>query len=78
MDFNAIAEHDDVQQTEKVATIYNRRFKAEIANASVQLLTIFLMAAVKGISNEKYVGYITERLDASTQAEIAKIIQQVS
>jgi protein HOOK3 len=78
VDFNAIAEHDDVQQTVKVATYFDTRNREiDLANASIQLLTIFLMAAVKGTCNERYVGYITERLDASTQAEIAKIIQHV-
>ena len=77
MNFNAIAEHEDIQQTEKVAMCYNEQFRTERANESFQLLTIFLMAAVKGTSNEKYVRHITERLDASTQAEIAKIIQRV-
>jgi len=78
VDFNEIAEHDNAQQAVKVATDNAIKLEAALTDISIQLLTIFLMAAVKGTSNTKYVGIITRKLDASTQAEIAKIIQHVS
>ncbi|KAH8803235.1 hypothetical protein F5884DRAFT_501145 [Xylogone sp. PMI_703] len=43
----------------------------------VKLLTIILMAAVKGSENTRFVQNITERLDPSTQAEIVEIIKSM-
>ena len=80
IDLNSIAEHDDTQQTVKVAIFIadsDTKLTAALTNTYVQLLTILLMAAVKGTNNQKYVRNITEGLDAPTQAEIASIIQQV-
>jgi protein HOOK3 len=75
LDFNAIAEHGDAEQTIKVAT-YESKLEFGITDICVQLLTILLLAAVHGTNKEKYVQAIT-RLDLESQAEIASIIQKV-
>ncbi|RDL38415.1 uncharacterized protein BP5553_02755 [Venustampulla echinocandica] len=59
IDFNAMAEHDDVEQMAK-------------------LLTVLLLAAVRGSNNEKYVTKITNDLDPDTQSQVANIIQSVT
>jgi protein HOOK3 len=76
VDFNAIAEHEDAEQTIKVAT-YDSKVEFGITDICVQLLTILLLAAVHGTNKEKYVQAIT-RLDLESQTEIASIIQKVS
>lgn len=78
VDFNAIAEHDDTQQTIKVARRIPTTFAyLSITNTCIKLLTIFLMAAVQGPRNEAYVTAITTKLDKAAQGEIAIIIQKV-
>ncbi|RFU33503.1 hypothetical protein B7463_g2773, partial [Scytalidium lignicola] len=78
VDINAIAEHEDEQQILEVYSSHNAmRWARTLANVVFKLLTIILMAAVRGTENMKFVRIITERLDASTQAQIAKIIQHV-
>ncbi|TVY68808.1 Protein Hook-like protein, partial [Lachnellula suecica] len=74
VDFNAIAEHDDAEQTLKVAT-HAAKLEFGLTDISFQLLTIFLLAAVHGPSKEKYVATIT-KLDLDSQTEIAAIIQK--
>jgi hypothetical protein len=49
----------------------------DLTNTCAQLLTIFLMAAVKGPAKEKYVNNIMSQLDASAQFQIMSLIQQV-
>jgi len=75
VDFNAIAEQEDAEQTIKVAT-HESRLELGITDICGQLLTILLLAAVHGTNKEKYVQAIT-RLDLESQAEIASIIQKV-
>ncbi|PBP28105.1 M protein repeat protein [Diplocarpon rosae] len=58
VDLNAIAEHEDAEETFK-------------------FLTMFLMAAIRGTSTEKYVSKITTGLDATAQSQIAGVIKQV-
>lgn len=83
VDFDAMAEHDDVQETIKVAT-YNPKkshlsqLESDLTNICVQLLTIFLMAAVNGPTKEKYIGNIMNQLDESAQLQIMDLIQKVS
>ncbi|KAH6717853.1 hypothetical protein BKA61DRAFT_598469 [Leptodontidium sp. MPI-SDFR-AT-0119] len=48
----------------------------EDAGETFKLLTLFLMAAIKGANLQKYVSKITTTLDASTQGEIAGIIKR--
>lgn len=75
IDFNAIAEFNDKSETFKVTEAHH--FLPPLANAAFKLLTIFLMAAIKGARIAHYVEGITTKLDAATQAEIAIIIQEV-
>jgi protein HOOK3 len=82
VDFDAIAEHDDVQETIKVATYFPidsllPKFESNWTNICTQLLTIFLMAAVNGPEKEKYIGNILNLLDESAQFEIMDLIKRV-
>jgi protein HOOK3 len=78
IDFNAIAEHNDKHQTFKVvAKPPSSTTKFNLTNTINKLLTIFLMAAVKGARIAHYVEGIMTKLDKATQAEIAVIIQEV-
>ncbi|TVY44605.1 Protein Hook-like protein [Lachnellula subtilissima] len=74
-DFNAIAEHDDAEQTIKVAT-YEMKLQLGLTNVYVQLLTIFLLAAVHGTNKAKYINTIQNKLDLTSQNEIASVIQR--
>jgi protein HOOK3 len=76
-DFNAIAQHDDAEQTVKVAT-YETKLELGFTDICVQLLTIFLFAAVHGTNKAKYIETIQNRLDLKSQNEIASIIQKVN
>lgn len=80
VDINAIAEHEDEQQVLKVDSLPDvlRSCERTLANMAVKLLTIVLMAAVRGSENAKFVKIITDQLDSQTQTQIAKIIQHVS
>jgi hypothetical protein len=78
-----MAEHDDVQESIKVAThtpteSHLSQLESDITNTYVQLLTIFLMAAVNGPTKEKYIGNIMNQLDESAQLQIMDLIQKVS
>ncbi|KAL2066457.1 hypothetical protein VTL71DRAFT_2528 [Oculimacula yallundae] len=48
----------------------------EDSGETFKLLTLFLMAAIKGANLQKYVSKITTTLDASSQGEIAGIIKR--
>jgi hypothetical protein len=77
VDFNAIAEHDDAEQTIKVPEFeIDSRFKAPCTNINTQLLKIFLMAAIKSPENEQYIMEI-QALPDSVASQIAEIIQSV-
>lgn len=83
IDFDAIAEHDDIQETIKVATYVPTesplsKLESDLTNTCIQLLTIFLMAAVNGPTKEKYIGNIMNQLDESAQFQIMDLIQKVS
>jgi protein HOOK3 len=79
VDFNAIAEHDDEQQMVKVASQeHATQLEAALTDFCVQLLKIFLLAAVNGNNTKAYVDNITGLLDEGEQKEIADIIQEVS
>jgi hypothetical protein len=82
VDFDAIAEHDDIQETMKVATYLSTesslsQLESDLTNICVQLLTIFLMAAVNGPTKEKYISNIMNHLDESAQLQIMDLIQKV-
>jgi protein HOOK3 len=82
VDFDAIAEHDDIQETMKVATYFLTKsplsqLESDLTNTCVQLLTIFLMAAVNGPTKEKYISNIMNHLDESAQLQIMDLIQKV-
>lgn len=82
VDFDIIAEHDDVQETIKVATYFPTKnagseVELDLTNTCTQLLTIFLMAAVNGPAKEKYIGNIMEQLDESAQLQIMDLIKRV-
>ena len=80
VDFDAIAEHDDEQETVKVGTqIHETQLDADLTDLCVQLLKIFLMAATRNNNCEPYVARIL-RLDEEDQKEIAAIVaeQEVS
>jgi protein HOOK3 len=82
INLDAIAEHDDVQETIKVATHFpaasaNLQLEADMTDLCIQLLTIFLMAAVNGPAKEKYIGNIMSQLDESAQLQIMDLIQTV-
>jgi len=76
-DFNAIAEHDDAEQTIKVAT-YEMKLQLRLTDICIQLLTIFLLAAVHGTNKAKYINTIQNKLDLTSQNEIASVIQRVN
>jgi len=79
VDIDAIAEHDDKQQTIQVPqNRYEPKLEAAFTDISFQLLTIFLLAAVKGPKNEAYIQKILEGLDKGAQEEIMKIITKVT
>jgi len=59
-------------QPSSALTIYTPAF----TNATIQLLTLLLMAAIKGPNGAKYIDIIQD-LDISTKDGIAKIIKQV-
>ncbi|TVY89586.1 Protein Hook-like protein [Lachnellula willkommii] len=75
-DFNSIAEHDDAEQTIKVVT-YERKPQLGATDICIQLLTIFLLAAVHGTNKAKYINTIQNRLDLTSQNEIASVIQKM-
>jgi protein HOOK3 len=81
VDFDAIAEHDDIQETIKVATSIPAesplsQLESDLTDTCFQLLTIFLMAAVNGPTKEKYIGNIMNELDESAQLQIMDLIQK--
>jgi len=92
IDFNEIAEHDDIQETMKVANNSSTYFSTQIstriltkvqivlANIYVQILVIFLMAAISNPDESKKVKYVQNlaRLDEPSQFEIMKLVKQVS
>lgn len=82
IDFDAIAEHDDIQETIKVPTHVPAEFsvpqlESDLTNTCIQLLTIFLMAAVNGPTKQKYIGQILNQLDESAQVQIMDLIKEV-
>jgi hypothetical protein len=52
--------------------------ESNLTNTCIQLLTIFLMAAVNGPTKEKYIGNIMNQLDESAQLQIMDLIQKAS
>ena len=83
VDFDAIAEHDDNQETMKVTTYLPTesplsKLEFDLTNTCIQLLTIFLMAAVNGPGKEKYIGNIMSQLNESAQIQIMDLIQKAS
>ncbi|EKD19056.1 M protein repeat protein [Drepanopeziza brunnea f. sp. 'multigermtubi' MB_m1] len=75
VDLNAIAEHEDAEETFKVRK--PAASQLDLVNDCGQFLTMFLMAAIRGTNTEKYVSIITTSLDAPTQTAIAGIIKQI-
>lgn len=80
-DLDAIADHDNIQETIKVAThspteSWQSKLELTLTNAYIQLLTIFLIAAVNGPTQEKYIGNIMSQLDKSAQLQIMDLIQK--
>ncbi|TVY41399.1 Protein Hook-like protein [Lachnellula occidentalis] len=75
-DFNAIAEHDDVEQTIKVLT-YEMNLQFGLTDICFELLTMFLLAAVHGTNKAKYINTIQNTLDLTSQNEIASVIQRM-
>lgn len=76
-DFNSIAEHDDAEQTIKVVT-HEKKLQLGLTDICIQLLTIFLLAAVHGTNKAKYINTIQNKLDLTSQNEIASVIQKVN
>jgi protein HOOK3 len=72
---NAIAEHNDTVEATKVREDQEDFFTDALANTLCQLLGIFIVAAIKGPSNEKYVQSLINLQDKAAQEEVAKIIQ---
>ncbi|TVY51602.1 Protein Hook-like [Lachnellula cervina] len=75
-DFNSIAEHDDAEQTIKVVT-HEKKLQIGLTDICIQLLTIFLLAAVHGTNKAKYINTIQNKLDLTSQNEIASVIQKM-
>jgi protein HOOK3 len=76
VDFNAIAEHSDEEQTVKVATEFNgTHLDAGLTDLCFQLLKIFLMAATRNQQPEEHVERIL-RLHEDDQARIAAICSE--
>ncbi len=73
VDVNAIAEHNDEEETVKVALQTNgTQLDAGLTDLCVQLLKIFLMAATRSSDIKKYVDRILT-LTADDQSRIAEI-----
>ncbi len=73
MDVNAIAEHDDKEETVKVPSRINKtQLDADLTDLCVQLLKIFLMAATRSSDIKRYVDRILN-LTADDQSRIAEI-----
>lgn len=77
VDFNALAQNNDEEQTIKVTDYNSRRLDAAFADINVQLLSIFLLAAVH--TSDKIGEYVDEikALSAPVQSKIAEVIQTV-
>ncbi|TAQ85140.1 hypothetical protein B7494_g6530 [Chlorociboria aeruginascens] len=76
LDFSAIAEHKNYEETVKVATYTTTTQPPLLTNTCTQLLILTLMATVKGSSNTRYIPAMTARLDADSLNEIASIIKE--
>jgi protein HOOK3 len=72
---NAIAEHNDTAEATKVCVDQGDVYTAPLANALYQLLGIFIVAAIKGPSSEKYVPFLINLQDKVVQEEVATTIQ---
>jgi protein HOOK3 len=73
VDVNAIAEHDDEEETVKVALRINEtQLDAGLTDLCFQLLKVFLMAATRNNNIQKYVDRIMT-LTADDQSKIAEI-----
>ncbi len=78
IDIDAIAEKDDELQTVQVLMASIARFDTAITNIAFQLLTLLLLASVKGPQTVKYVSQITDNLDAKAQKEVMALMTSVS
>jgi hypothetical protein len=76
VELDSIAEHDDAQQTIQVATYSKIKLEAALTNICVQLVTLFLMAAVSGPSLQKYALKMENELDDTTRTKIKEMFQQ--
>lgn len=76
VDFNAVAEQNDVDQTMKVADYNSIILEVALTNIAFQLLGIFLMAAISSPDAEEYISEI-QMLDNSVAGQIAMVIQAV-
>jgi protein HOOK3 len=72
---NAIAEHNDTEEATKVFVDKRDIHGTLLANSLYQLLGIFIVAAIKGPSNEKYIPALINLQDKAIQEEVAKTIQ---
>ena len=81
IDFDRIAEHDDVQQTMKVpGQSQKTALEVATANTCVQLLVIFLMATLNTKDDAKRAAYITKmtaNMDQGSQLQIMNIKEEV-
>jgi protein HOOK3 len=76
VDVNAIAEHDDEEETVKVALRINEtQLDDDLTDLCVQLIKIFLMAATRNGTPQKYVDRIL-KLTADDQSRIAAICKE--
>lgn len=78
INFNALAQYSDPNETMKVVQKVRTRDNIAITNRVFQLITIFLLVALKGPIPVRYIERIKTKLSYSTQTIIANYLETVS
>ncbi|KAI9647522.1 hypothetical protein NHQ30_003907 [Ciborinia camelliae] len=77
IDFNALAQYSDPTESMKVVQKVRTRQNIAITNRIFQLITIFLLVALKGPNQIRYIDRITTKLSLSAQSVIATHVETI-